>query len=438
MADSPLVRALAAIPAGLADGLADLARMIAIDTSFPPGAGYAAFADLMEELVAPLDLACRRVTVPEALWNVPGGPAHGERVNLIAARRSGKPVCGLYFHVDTVPATPDWRQPPRRLTQEDDRLYGLGAADMKGTIAAVLLALRAARACGVALAYDPMLLFCTDEEGGLYPGVRYLAEQGLLEGHVLSFNGGAVPRIWAGCFGAFNLLLRVRGRAAHAGDPGRAVNAIEAALPVLASLHALKPVIARRVSALPPPPHLHGRPLAASLTIVAANGGGSGGQVPAMFEILINRRYPPEESFETARAEIEHAITAATPPDATIETVLVGHLVPTGDPTGPHWPRWQQALSLGFGFAPEEFQRWGAATCSDFGWVQRTGMREVLLGGLARPDRNVHAAEEHTTTSDVVALARSVLAYLASDFATASIPDAPHAASLEPTPWSAP
>jgi succinyl-diaminopimelate desuccinylase len=63
-----------------------------------------------------------------------------------------------------------------------------------------------------------MLLFCTDEEGGLYPGIRYLAEQGLVEGHVLNFSGTAAARIWAGCFGLFNLLVRIEGRSGHAGD----------------------------------------------------------------------------------------------------------------------------------------------------------------------------------------------------------------------------
>lgn len=436
--EGALARAIGTMPGLLEPAVADLARMIAVDTSFPPGAGYAGFVGLMEELAAPLDLACRRHVVPQSLWHVPGGPAHGERVNLIAGRRSGKPVCGLYFHMDTVPAAADWARPPLRLTREGDRLYGLGAADMKGAIAAVLMALRAARTCDVPLAYDPVLLFCTDEEGGLYPGVRYLAEQGLLEGHVLNFNGGAAPRIWAGCFGGFNLLLRVHGRTAHAGDSAAAINAIEAALPILAALHALKPVIAGRTSALPPPPHFGGRPLAASLSIVAAHGGGSGGQVPARFEITVNRRYPPEESFEAALAEIEQAVAAATPPGARVETAIVGHLVPTGDPTGPHWPRWQRALSLGFGFAPEAFREWGASTCSDFGYVQRTGMREVLLGGLARPERNIHAAEEHTTGADLVALARSVLAYLAADFAPALIPEAPSAPPPQPETRSVP
>ena len=50
-------------------------------------------------------------------------------------------------------------------------------------------------------------------------------------------------------------------------------------------------------------------------------------------------------------------------------------------------------------------------------------MREVLLGGLARPERNIHGPDEHTTVDDIVALARSVLAYLAADFAADLNPD---------------
>ena len=210
--------ALASLAREATTAVGDLERMIAIDTSFPPGAGYGAFADLLEELASALGFDCQAVLVPQRLWQGPDDSAAGERINLIAVRRTGRPICGLYFHTDTVPPAADWMRPPFALTREGSHLYGLGAADMKGSMAAALLALRAACASRIELAYDPMLLFCTDEEGGLYPGIRYLAEQGLLEGHVLSFNGGAVPRIWAGCFGSINLLIRIHGRAAHAGD----------------------------------------------------------------------------------------------------------------------------------------------------------------------------------------------------------------------------
>jgi succinyl-diaminopimelate desuccinylase len=390
-----------------------LARMIACDTSFPPGASYPAFATLMEELLMPLGLPTRRVLVPDPLWQ--GGGARGARVNLIAGAATGQPVCSIYFHTDTVPPGDGWTRPPLALTRAEGRLYGRGTADMKGSIAAVLAALRAARRHEVELEFDPVLLFCTDEEGGLYPGIRYLAEQGLVDGHLLSFNGGAVPRIWAGCFGSFDLLVTIAGRAAHSGDPGDGINAIEAALPLLNALAALKPVVEARLSALPPPPHHHGRALHGRLTVAAAHGGQKGSSLPASFSILINRRYAPEEDFGTALSELNGTIeTALTNSPALGHHVeLIGHLAPVSDPTGPHWPRWQAALCEGFGFTQDNFSAWGSSTSSDMGWVQRAGITEILLGGLSRPDNNVHGADEFTTEADLVALARSVLAYLA-------------------------
>lgn len=408
--------------------VAELGRMIAIDTSFPPGKGYIAFAELAATLVEPLGFETRHIDVPEHLWKTSVSTEDAVRRNLLAERKTGKPTCGLYFHVDTVPAAPGWRRDPFRLSREGSRLYGLGAADMKGTIAAVLMALRAAARNDVELAYDPMLLFCTDEECGLYPGIRHLAEQGHLKGHILNFNGSAAPRVWAGCFGVFNLLVRIRGEGVHAGEGNRnsaGTNAIERALPFLAGLQELKTKVAARASSLPAPPHANG-PLRPQIGVSAANGGTAGGQVPSLFEILVSRRYAPEEEFERALAEIRDLIAETIPAtDAlTVETEIVGHLVPTVDPDGPHWPRWKKALSVGFGYRPEDFSKWGASSCSDFGWVQRSGvMQEVLLGGLGRPGNGVHAPDEHTTMEDIVALATSVLAYLAADFAPDLVPE---------------
>ncbi len=398
----------------------DLARLIAADTSFPPGDGYPAFADLMESLLAPLGFRFRRVTVPRHLWHVDGSGAEGERVNLIAERRTGRPVSSLYYHVDTVPPGAGWTKPPLALTREDNRLHGRGAADMKGTIAATLAALRAAQATGLALRFDPTLLLCTDEEGGLYPGIRHLAEEGLIEGHLVSFNGGAAPRIWAGCFGSIDLKITVHGRGAHSGDPVGGINAAEEAIPLLNALMALKPKIEARVSAMPPPPHHAGRPLHGRLTVAAMHGGQKGSSLPAEFEILVNRRYAPEETFEEVLAEIEDTVREAMAPSAALglDIRMIGHLAPVSDPTGPHWPRWQAALAAGFGWDPAEFRPWGSSTSSDMGFVQQAGIREILLAGLSRPDNNTHAPDEFTTMDDVVALARAILLYLSEDFTT--------------------
>jgi succinyl-diaminopimelate desuccinylase len=137
-----------------------------------------------------------------------------------------------------------------------------------------------------------------------------------------------------------------------------------------------------------------------------------------LFEVLVNRRYAPEEEFAAVLAELEGTVRDAMAPSRApgLETHVIGHLAPVSDPTGPHWPRWQKALGLGFGFAPEAFRAWGSSTSSDMGFVQQAGIREILLGGLGRPDNNTHAPDEFTTMADVTALARSVLLYLSQDF----------------------
>ncbi|WEX09675.1 M20/M25/M40 family metallo-hydrolase [Chelativorans sp. AA-79] len=408
--------ALAHISGDEATIISDLDRLIAIDTSFPPGDGYEAFASACEEMVQPSGFACDRVSVPGELWQTENGPARGERINLIARRRTGRPVCSIYYHVDTVPAGDGWTRDPFALTVEGDRLYGRGTADMKGSIAATLAAIRAADAVGIELAYDPSLLFCTDEEGGLYPGIRYLAEQGLVEGHLLSFNGGAAPRIWAGCFGSIDLEISIKGLAAHSGEStGKGINAIEEAIPLLNAFLALKAQVEQRVSALPPPPANGGRPLNARLTVTAAHGGAKGSSVPGHFKLVVNRRYAPEERYEDVRAELETTIARAMAGSRArgVTHRMVGHLSPVVDPTGPHWPAWIEALSHGFGWPVESFSKWGASSSSDMGWVQDAGIHEILLGGLIRPDSAAHAADEHATLGDVRSLARSILFYLA-------------------------
>lgn len=413
-----LADALDALQRGESAILSDLERLIAADTSFPPGSGYEAFAALVEDLTRPLGYVSRRISVPRDLWDPGDGTAHGERVNVLASRRTEKPVCSLYFHVDAVPPGDGWTRPPLRLSVEGRTLYGRGTADMKGTITSALAALRAAVAADLPLGYDPVLLFCTDEEGGLYPGIRYLAEQGFIEGHILSFNGGAAARIWAGCFGSLDLSIEIQGLAAHSGDAADGVNAIEAALPLLNALQRLKAQVETRTSTLPPPPALQDRPLTARLNVTAAHGGAKGSSIPGRFTLLVNRRYAPEERFDVVLPELERTVAEALNGSGALgwTTRVVGHLAPVSDPTGPHWPRWQAALSEGFGWPIESFRAWGASSSSDMGWVQAAGIKEILLGGLTRPGCGAHGADEHTTLDDVMALAKSILLYLAADF----------------------
>src|SRR3546814_10745349 len=84
MDENRLHKALRLIEQDESNIFADLRAMIALDTSFPPGENYGRFADLMESMASPLGFDCRRVEVPQALWDTGAGDNRGARVNLIA------------------------------------------------------------------------------------------------------------------------------------------------------------------------------------------------------------------------------------------------------------------------------------------------------------------------------------------------------------------
>lgn len=418
-----------ALNATLPKAIELLGELIGVDTSFPPGHGYGALADLLERWFAPLGFVFERHSVPEHLWRTAHGGEDGERINLVGRLRESGPVCAMYFHTDVVPPGGNWLGDPFVLRQAGERLIGRGAADMKGAIAAVWAALQALRDCSAPLVYQPHLLFCTDEEGGAYPGIRYLAETGQIQGHLLSFNGQAAARIWAGCFGSLDFVIDVTGRSSHSGDARDGVNAVEEALPLLRHLIELKTAVEARTSELAPPPHWPpDTPLHERLTIAAVHGGHKGSSLPDNCRILVNRRYAPETPYEAVLLELEQTVATALRGSKAVgwQTGVTGHLAPVADPVGPHWPRWQQALSAGFGFNPDDFRKFGASSSSDMGWVQRAGIQEILLGGLVRPTSYAHGAEEFTTASDLMGLAAAVAAYHSADFLPDLIPEHPN------------
>lgn len=107
-----------------------------------------------------------------------------KRRNVIARvpGRGGGPCLILNGHIDTKPPgdLDAWETPPWEPEVRDGRLYGLGAADMKGAVAAMVFA--AAEVAAAEVAGDLVLMFTADEEEGSACGARWLAEQGMISG----------------------------------------------------------------------------------------------------------------------------------------------------------------------------------------------------------------------------------------------------------------
>lgn len=389
---------------GWIDGLA---RLVAVDTTLPPGDGYAPFQDALRDMFTPLGFGLRSVEVPAALWREAG--LHGPRINVVATRPTGRPTCCIHFHMDTGPVGSGWTRPPLSLTRQGSRLYGRGTTRMKGAIAAVWAALRAADAVGLKLRFDPLLVFTTDAGGRRYPGLRFLSEQGLLEGHLLSLDGWAAPWIWAGALGSLDLRLRIAAT-------GTSHVTADAARLVLDQLMRLGDRIGQRSSAIPATAEAGGGMLRPDLSVTSVSADALEGGTASSCTIHLRRRFTAEEGFEGALAELRDGLAAWTAPmdGVSAEIALVGHLEPVSEPDlGEHGQRWRQALGWGFGCRPGSFRRMGGDGETPLGFAQQAGIREILRSGLQRRGRGGAGPDEFTTIEDVEALGRSVLAYLA-------------------------
>jgi acetylornithine deacetylase len=184
---------------------------------------------------------------------VPPGLDFAGRPQLIArlgASAGSSPARGrtLLFngHIDVVSAEPrgEWTSDPFAPEVRDGRLYGRGACDMKGGVAAMTFAAEVLAALGVRLAGDLVVATNTDEESS-GAGGSALVRRGLRA------DAGIVTeptdfRVWVACRGSEYGVVRVPGRPGHAEvrhpdwRAGGAVNAIEKAGVVLEAIAALR------------------------------------------------------------------------------------------------------------------------------------------------------------------------------------------------------
>jgi succinyl-diaminopimelate desuccinylase len=194
-----------------------LAReLLAIDTANPPGNELAA-ADHMADWLRGAGIETTVQPFGDGRGNVLARvPGNGERPGLVF---SG--------HLDTVPVGPQaWKHAPRAGVVEDGRLYGRGALDMKGSVAAMALALRDLHRSGRRPAGDVVLALTAGEESDSC-GARLMAESGMLDdagsiviGEPTGFDVGNAHR------GALWIRAEASGLRGHSSKPDRATNAL--------------------------------------------------------------------------------------------------------------------------------------------------------------------------------------------------------------------
>ena len=170
----------------------------------------------------------------------------GDVRNLWLTHGSGAPLLAFVGHTDVVPPGPteQWHSPPFEPVVRDGLLYGRGAADMKGSVAAMVTALERFVQLHPDHAGRVALLLTSDEEGPAQDGTRkvveYLQQQDIrIRWCVVgepSSNARLGDVIKNGRRGSLTGHLTVRGVQGHVAYPERADNPVHKALPALAEL----------------------------------------------------------------------------------------------------------------------------------------------------------------------------------------------------------
>jgi acetylornithine deacetylase len=145
-----------------------------------------------------------------------------EKVNLVAFRGEGHPELALVGHSDCVPYDKGWLD-ALRLIEEDGKLYGRGACDTKGFIAAALVALE--RVPAEELRASHLVLFTADEEVGCY-GAKQLVDRGVGRARYAIVGEPTSLRPIRANKGYCIADVEVVGREGHSAYPDLGVNAI--------------------------------------------------------------------------------------------------------------------------------------------------------------------------------------------------------------------
>ncbi|KEP69858.1 succinyl-diaminopimelate desuccinylase [Thioclava dalianensis] len=288
--------------------------LIAIPTLNPPGRNYLEICEYLAD-----HLGARGFTTE--LIRAKGTPGDSERYprwNMIARIEGTRPGECVHFnaHHDVVELGHGWTRDPFGGEIEGDRIYGRGACDMKGGLAASVIAAEAFLAICPDFAGSIEISATADEETGGYGGVAYLAEQGRFDPdrvqHVIIPEPLHKDQICLGHRGVWWAEIETHGRIAHGSMPFLGDSAIRHMGAVLAEMEeTLFPLLLNKRTEMPVIPE---GARASTLNINSIHGGEpeqeegfTGLPAPCVADrcrIVIDRRFLIEEDIGAVKSEI--------------------------------------------------------------------------------------------------------------------------------------
>jgi succinyl-diaminopimelate desuccinylase len=304
------------------------------------------------------------------------------------------PVLVLLGHTDVVPPGPReaWASDPFVPEVRDGNLHGRGAADMKGSVAAFVIALERFVVAHPDHPGTVALLLTSDEEGDAIDGVRKVADALHARGQRIDWCITGEPSskqvlgdlLRVGRRGTLSATLTVRGVQGHVAYPDKARNPIHQAMPALAEL------AARRwddgYETFPP----------TSLQVSNVHAGtGANNVIPGELQALFNLRYNPNWRASQLEAECEAVLRAHG-----LEYAIAWHRggEPFFTPEGPLRAAAREVLASFAGAAPEESTGGGT---SDARFIAPLGAHCIEVGPV---NASIHKVDEHVAVADLARL----------------------------------
>ncbi len=383
-----------------------------IDTTVPPGRNYPKISQVIAAELKDLGITPSVGYIPEATVRKKVDPEvglKGPRPNTYATLKGegSGPSILLNGHVDVVPAQQEgWSHDPFQPVIQGGKIYGRGAADMKGSDACMIYSLKVLVETGVHFNGSITPTFTTDEEVGGYTGVNYLIDRHVITKKVdycISTDSG-IEALNIASLGDTEFLITIKGKSAHSGRGWTGVNAIEFAASLVEKLKALGVEIGKRRSKIRSEPLYGNRWMRPGLYVTMVKGGIKGNIIPDSCEVLVDRRYIPEEKSVQVEQELartvrefsrETGVKVAmrpilgynpmyTPPDHRLARIV----------------RKNARKVLGRDAPPR-----GSQGSTDMAAVSPLGVPVAVIGAT-RADSNIHGVDEHVRINDLVSVTK--------------------------------
>ncbi len=223
----------------------------------------------------------------------------------LTGREEG-PTVLLNGHLDTVEICEGWTKDPLSAEVIDNRMYGVGALDMKSGCTAIMLAVEAFAKTVEHFNGKVLYTLVCDEEGPyglgtdalILDGITDEADVAIVPEPSADFTQREFPCLCLGARGGWNYTVEVKGRSAHGANPEKGINAISEASKILLELEKTQ---------LKPHPKLG----PGSICVIEFKGGGAPLSVPDKASFSVFRHTTIGETKDTLRKEVEKAIKRA-------------------------------------------------------------------------------------------------------------------------------